>query len=137
MASSEDQLRSRVYSFYSKNIDLKKSFTVQHFMREGVPRSTLYDIVKRYDNDFPPKRRPRSGRNPKIFTKTEINRLVATFDQKEGISTRNAARKFKCSQSMIRYVLKTRTSIRHRKKTAIPDRTQRAKRTSQKPNAGA
>ena len=38
MTSKEDTLRKRVYAFHEKHCDKSKTFTVNHFEAEGVPR---------------------------------------------------------------------------------------------------
>jgi len=52
MAAKETTLRLRVYNYYSKNIDSGKLYTVHHFKDEGIPKSTIYDILKRYNDDL-------------------------------------------------------------------------------------
>ena len=49
------------------------------------------------------------------------------FDHKCGISQRKAAKKMKCCQSYICKTLKTKTSIRKRRKIKIPARTETKK----------
>lgn len=123
MPSKEETIRDRLYNFYSKNHHFGKKFTVTHFLNEGVPRKTIYDICKRYDNGISSDRQAGSGRKPEIFKKRKIDELISAFDNKGGISTRKAAQKFKCSQSMIRHVLK-KSSVQYRKRKVIPKRTE-------------
>ena len=106
MPSIQDALRSRVYNFYSRNLSSGKIFTIKHFMEEGVLKMTVYDILKRYENNLPAIRRSGSGRTVKIFTAKKINQLKKDFDHKDGISQRQTAKKYKCSQSIVNYVLK-------------------------------
>ena len=47
MTSKEDTIRKRVYAFHEQHSDKPKTFTVNHFEAEGVPLSTLFDILKR------------------------------------------------------------------------------------------
>lgn len=123
MVSNQDRLRSRVYTFYSNNLHLGKSVTIRHFLQEGVPLSTIYRILDRFKKDLPPSRQLGSGRKAKIFKKKQIKQLVAMFDHRDGISTRKAAKKFKCAESTVRYTLKNKTDVRYRKKKNIPDRS--------------
>ena len=58
------------------------------------------------------------------MTDKAIDALAEMFDHKCGISQRKAARKFKCSQPYICKTLKTKTSIKKRKKIKIPARTE-------------
>ena len=53
MTSKEDTLRKRVYEFHEKNCDKPKTFTVNHFKAEGVPRSTLFKVLKRKEDGIP------------------------------------------------------------------------------------
>jgi transposase len=46
-------LRKRVFSMLERNQNLKKIDIVKHFELEGFKRSTVYDIIKRYDNGLP------------------------------------------------------------------------------------
>ena len=104
-SSKEEALRIRAYAFFNENRSLGKIFTVRHFMAEKVPRSTVYGILKRSEY-FPPERKQGSGQTPKKMTKVQLNKLKKAFDHKDNISQRQAAKKFKCSQSMVSKVLK-------------------------------
>jgi len=128
----EIDTRNRVYKFYSDNKNNGKIFTVNHFLAENVPRSTIYDIIKRVEDEIGPDRKPGSGRKPKIMTKSGIDKLCKMFDHKCGISQRKAAKKMKCSYSLICKTLKTKTSIRKRKKIKIPARTETQKSNARK-----
>ena len=44
---TEIDTRTRVYNFYLTHRDKPKSFTAAHFILEGVPKSTVYDIINR------------------------------------------------------------------------------------------
>lgn len=131
MASKQEILRKRVYNFYFKHFQVGKRFTVDHFVQEGESRSTIFDILQRYENGLPPERASGSGRKAKIFTKKKVVQLQKMFDHKDGVSTRKAAQKFNCSQAMIRQVLAKKTTIRYRKKEVIPDRTEDHKSLAQ------
>ena len=119
MTSNENTRRERVYQFYKSNSDKPKSFTVNHFMSENIPKSTIYDIIKRVEDKIPPERRKGSGRKPLIMT----DNLIRNFEHKCGISQLKYAKKLKCSHQYISKTLKTKTSIRKRKKIKIPKRT--------------
>uniref|UniRef100_A0A914D6I2 Uncharacterized protein n=1 Tax=Acrobeloides nanus TaxID=290746 RepID=A0A914D6I2_9BILA len=74
-----------VHNFYSKNIQSGKLYTVRHFMAEGVPKTTLYDILRRYDNNLPATRQPGSGgSNAKLIPRNLVT-LKRQFDNKDGI----------------------------------------------------
>ena len=111
-----------MYAFHEKHCDKPKNFTVDHFEAKGVPRSTLFDILKRKENGISSERQSGRGRPAKIMTKSGIKRLVKLFDHKCGISQLKPARKMKWSQFIINWALKNKTSIRKRKKSKTPKR---------------
>jgi hypothetical protein len=57
------------------------------------------------------------------MTSNNIKKLKNMFDHKDGVSQRQAARLFNCSQKYISKTLKMKTGIRMRKKIKIPKRT--------------
>lgn len=118
MTSKEELVRSRIVQFYEKNISRGKSYTVNHFKAEGIPKSTIYDILK--TNNI--KRKPGSGRKPTIMTTQKKQRLKAAFLNKDNISQNDAAKKFNCSQQYISKTLK-RLKITVKKKQRCPDYT--------------
>ena len=61
-----------------------------------------------------------SGRKAKIMTETNITKLKSMIDGRSGISTRQIARKLKCSQSQVVYTIQQYTNIVYRKKQSIP-----------------
>lgn len=124
MRSKQEQLRKRIYEFYLANRSSGKMFTVDHFNAEKIPKRTIYDIIKRAENDSGHERVKGSGRKAKKMNKKNIERLKDMFDDHDGVSQRQAARKLKCSPAMINYTLKTKTNIVCYKKKKIPMRTE-------------
>ena len=120
--NQQETLRKRVYSYYEKKKDLGKKITVDHFVSEGVSKSTIYDILRRCDSGRSVLERKRSGRPPKIFTKRAKTALKRLANNKSGISQRKLASRFKCAQSLVNKALKT-LSISCWKKQTIPGRT--------------
>ena len=45
---------------------MKKTDVVKHFQTEGVPRRTIYNIIKSYEGDLPCEDKPRQGRPAKL-----------------------------------------------------------------------
>ena len=44
--SKQEAVRTRIVNFYDKYRDAGKKFTVNHFVLEGVPKRTVYNILK-------------------------------------------------------------------------------------------
>ena len=126
--SKEEDLRKRVYKFYNENKALGKIHTVKHFMAENVPRRTIYSIIKRSEY-LTIKRKPGSGRIAKKMEKRKVNQLVKSFNHKDGISQRQAAKKFNIHHSYVSYLLKKR-GVKARKKIRIPARSEEQKKVN-------
>lgn len=123
MASKQDNLRARVYKFFTLHADQKKAFTVAHFKEEGISSSTIYDILKRQSNGISAQRKFGSGGSNKCIKGAALKRLETMFKNKCGVSVRSAARKFDVSKSCIHKVVKTSLKLKYRKKTKIPKRS--------------
>ena len=50
MTLKKDILRKRVKVFHEKHCDKPKTFTLKNFEAKGVPRSILFDILKRKED---------------------------------------------------------------------------------------
>ena len=125
--SRQDTSRKRVYEFYLNNRVRGKKYTIDHFSAENIPKTTIYDIIQRAENESGYNRKPGSGHKATIMTKKAIQKLVSMFDHKCGISQTQAARKFNCSQKHICKTLATKTQMRTRKKMKIPMRSEKQK----------
>lgn len=123
MSSKQEARRKRVYDFYLANRPKGKKFTLAHFKAENMPRQTISDIIQRAENDSGHQRVQGSGRVAKKMTKNNIKRLKTMFDHRDGVSQRQAARKFGCTQQHICKTLAAKTCIVVRKKKRIPLRT--------------
>ena len=84
--NNRETLRKRVYFYYEKNRSHGKKFTVDHFLSEGVSKSTIYDILRRCDSGGSVLERKSSGLPPKIFTKKAKSSLKRLVNNKSGIS---------------------------------------------------
>lgn len=121
--SNQELLRKRVYEFYDAHKDKGKQFTADHFLAEFVPKSTIYNIIKRAESGSGYQQASGRGPKAKIMSKKNVKRLKSMFDHHDGISQTQAARKFKCSQQYISKMLATKSEIKSRKKMKIPKRT--------------
>jgi transposase len=125
--SKEETLRNRVYFFAELHPTWSKSAIVKHFMLENIPKSTVYDILRRKANKMDPDRKVGSGRLAIKFSKTNIKRLQKKLDHSHGISQRMLARMFGCHQSYVCRTIQRKTSIEFRKKENAPDRSSKQK----------
>lgn len=122
-AGNQEALRKRVYAFLDLHPNYKKSWVVNHFRSENIPKSTMYSILSRKENNIGPERKVGSGRKAKKMPTKQIKRLEKSIDHKDGISQRGLAKRFNVSQQYISHLIKTKTNIRYRKKSKAPKRT--------------
>ena len=88
MSSRQEQRRIQVVQFIQiwkpQRTDWKK-FTVDHFMADGMPRATIYRVVKQYLNTKSIVRRSGSGRPAKKMTREKREALRRSVNHKTGI----------------------------------------------------
>jgi transposase len=118
MRSKQDISRERVYKFFLLHRDQGK-ISVSQFIAEGISKSTIYRLIRRVENDSGHERAQENGRIAKKITPANIKRLKVMFDQEDGVSQRQAARKFSTGQSHIQKTFKSMTSIRRYKKKEL------------------
>ena len=105
--TKDNDLRKRVYLFFSKNKHLGKTYTKDHFVAEGYSKWTIYGILQRFSTGISYHRRKGQGRIAKKMPKRRIKALSAHFDHKHGKSQRQAASTFNISASYVCELLKT------------------------------
>ncbi len=47
--SERESLQKRIVQFFVDIANENKSVTVNHFMKEKIPRQTIYSIIKKYE----------------------------------------------------------------------------------------
>ena len=75
MVPNQREVKKLIYEFCLNNKSQGKKFIVDHFNAEQIPRSTIYDIIKRAENNSGHKRVQGSGRLAKVITHKVIKRL--------------------------------------------------------------
>ena len=85
--------------------------TVSHFLKQKIPRQTIYGILKKHNVHKTTTFLSKSGRPSKISDK-EVQSLVKTVNNKTGIGQRRLERQFGVHQSTISRTLKKRTSVK-------------------------
>ncbi len=72
---------------------------------EGIARSTIYSIIKRFERGLPCDDKPREERPPKL-NKKQQQKLKNSAENRVGISQRKLALKFNVSKTCIQKQLK-------------------------------
>ena len=102
--------------FYENCVARSKKLTVQHFMMEGMSKSTIYNIIRNYEDRGTVKRKRGSTLEATIMTNEKKRKIQRMFDHKDNVSIRQAGRKFDCSQFLIVKTLNKMCNVRRKKK---------------------
>ncbi|KAF2878969.1 hypothetical protein ILUMI_27199 [Ignelater luminosus] len=80
---------------------LCKKTTYDHFFAKAVPKSTIYDTIKRFEDNGNIEYKPLSGRPKTVATTQVIRKIKSAFEEKPGTSVRNLANKIKAARSTL------------------------------------
>jgi hypothetical protein len=69
--SKQEQVSKRVYEFYKNNKKVAKKSTHDHFAAENFPKSIIFRIIQRAENEYVHEKIRESGRKPQIMTKRQ------------------------------------------------------------------
>lgn len=119
MSSKEEQLRIRVAKFYTGPAAGNKKVTKDHFVVEGVPKSTVYSIIRTFEDRGDVKRKSGSGRES-LSKGRKLEELGDMSDNKNSTSIKAAAKRFDCERSTIRQTLKDNFDISAKKRKIVP-----------------
>ena len=143
--SEREYLAKRIVQHYANIAKHEKKITINHFLQEQIPRSTIYRIIKKYEEFGTTDEKPRAG-HPKKLSTQQLTRLKRLTDQKTGISLRQIAPKFNVNISTISRQLKAMGITYRKRKRApkytdkqldeIPTRARRLYRILSKDNVG-
>lgn len=131
-------LRKRIGIFYQNNIKEGKLFTLNHFLRENVGRTMIYEAMKRVDNGKSLDRRPGSGSNNAIPQKTK-DKVIKECLNKVARSEVSIAKQFKISNHSVKKIL-LNAGIKKKKRIKAPKSSEsqkiRQKKCSEKLRRG-
>ena len=123
--------RKLIASFYEKHREMVKHFTFRYFSLMGLKKSTIYDVMKRVDNNIPLKREVGSGRPAVKMPKKRVKQLINAFDGRVGCSQAKQSLRFAISQSLVSRILK-KNVITYYKRQSKPKVTEKQKTAKEK-----
>ena len=109
-----ESLIDRVYRCCDSRFKEGRKVVVDYFLKENHLRASIYRNISMWKKGKSKLRVVGSGGKAKIMTKTNITQLKSIIDGRSGISTRQIARKLKCSQSQVVYTIQQYTNIVYR-----------------------
>lgn len=114
--------RDLIVQFYELHKSLGEKYTVKHFKDLGVARSSIYKIIRTYQDRKTTERQPGSGRPALKLTPQRRKRLVKAAKDKGGVSQAQLGQKFDVHQTYIGKVLK-KEGLRYFKRKKAPEWT--------------
>ena len=114
------QRKELIVNFHKAHTDEGVAYTVKHFSKKGVARSTIYKILKNFQERNTTERKSGSGRKAEKMTPQKTKRLVKAATNKNGVSQAKLAKKFGVHKSYVQKVLK-REGYKSYKKQKVPD----------------
>ena len=129
--AEREALSQRVCNFYHDSSNKSVKTTVNYFVKQGIPRRTIYYVLEKYLKYGTAKDQPRCGRPLKLSGRM-LKDIVKSVNNRSGVSQRKLARRFHVHQSTVSRNLRRRTSICIRKRRKAPkmdseDQEKRAK----------
>jgi hypothetical protein len=129
-ANKELSIRQRVGNFYMKNKQIKKSLIVNHFLFEGIPKSTIYSIIDRVDKGISLDRKPGSGHSVSIDQKLK-NKIIEENVNEIGRSYRSIGRKHNIDEKTAKKILNEAGVFKKKRKKA-PKSSEKQKKRQKK-----
>ncbi|CAF1505538.1 unnamed protein product [Rotaria magnacalcarata] len=95
-----EALSQRICNFYCDSSNKSVKTTVHYFVKQNIPRRTIYYISNKYLRYGIARDQPRSGRPLKLSNK-KLNDIVKSVNNRSGISQRKIGRRFHVHHSTI------------------------------------
>ena len=114
-----EALAQRTCNFYIDTSNKSIKTTGNYFIKQGIPRRTIYNIINKYLKYGRTTFFPRTGR-PFKLSNQKLNQLVKSVNNRCGVCKRKLARRFGVNQSTTSRNLRQKTSIVIRKRRKVP-----------------
>lgn len=114
MKVSERQvIAKRVLHFYSEICNKSKVETVKHFLKEGLKRRTIYEIINRFNTRGTTDFAPKTGRPPTVSTPKMVKNVTKKL-LNTNLSEHKIASQLKTSQTIVNRI-KNKNNIKTNK----------------------
>uniref|UniRef100_A0A158P5B2 Tc1-like transposase DDE domain-containing protein n=1 Tax=Tetranychus urticae TaxID=32264 RepID=A0A158P5B2_TETUR len=133
--AERDALAERVISFYCDSGAFDSNVTWQHFKPEGIPKTTFYRIIQRYNDEKKVKTNSPPGRPVKIMTPKVLSAVQNLYTDNPSITETEAAKKMKLTESTLGHIKRKKLKMKSRVKITKPKATQEQQNRSIK-NSG-
>jgi transposase-like protein/transposase len=121
----ESVLRKRIGIFYENNKHLKKVFTVNHFVLEGVPKRTIYNAFERVEIGKSLDRKSGTGLSNSVSKKIK-EKIVQRCVNEVGLSYSQVSREYGISDKYVKKILRE-YEVYRKKRTIAPKSNEKQK----------
>jgi transposase len=125
---AEQLQRERISNFYLHHLDKGKSYTVRHFLCEGIARSTTYEILKKLETRKDISRKPGSGGINRKLSNSQRAAIGRWLNNRRGVSLRREAKKYGVAEKTMRRIVRTQ-GLKCRKRIKAPQYTAQQQET--------
>ena len=98
--AEREALSQRICNFYHDSSNKSVKTTVNYFIKQGIPRRTIYYVLNKYLKYGTARDQPRCGRALKM-TGRMLKDMVKSVNNRSGVSQRKLARRFYVHQSTV------------------------------------
>lgn len=116
-----EALAKRIVHFYTNDGGRDVKLTCRHFMAEGIARTTIKDIIGRYEERGTVVHETSGGRPRSVATVKVVNAISRLIEKDPNISVRNGARKLGLSKTTYDRVKAHELGIKAYKKEVAPN----------------
>ena len=113
-----EQNASRIIDFFQRQ-NFDRPATVKHFADEGIPKRTVYQVIKRFEDEGRVQYSKNSGPKPSVLTARKLNVIKNKFIQNPNISERKVAADYKISKGSV-YNSKRKLHVKTKAKVLAP-----------------
>jgi transposase len=118
--SDNESFAARVAHYFENRCGRSKKLTVRHFVEEGKSKSTIYTILKRYEETGQVKFKLIPGRPPIESSPKKVKKVEKVFTKSPSVSVRAAARKLNFKRSTVSDIKVHKLGITARTKIKAP-----------------
>lgn len=119
----QEALAKRIVHFFENNGNHDLKITCRHFMAEGIARSTIKDIIRRYQQRGSIIWKAKLGRPAAVATPKVVNTISKLYHKDPTTSVRSGAAKVGLKKSTYDWIKVHKLGITARRKQTVPKYT--------------
>ena len=131
-SNKTQELAHRVCHYYKNVCDRDRKLTYRHFTSEGIPKSTIFSILKRFEISGSRNYKKLTGRPAKVMSSKVVKKIEKIYNNDPGVSVGNVAKKMRLPKTTIQRIKAEKLGLRTYKASTIPTYTEDQKKEPKK-----